>query len=118
MGYKYSLDTNGNPVMSYDADPTIATDLLFSALVKQGSFFFNPDFGLRELPKKNTAQNIALIGDSYKESAKWLIAAGRAKSIDVLAEPDESDRSRVDVQMKAVQANDKPVEFETFVGLV
>ena len=117
MGYKITLN-NGNPEMSYDPDPTIATDLLLSTLVPKGSFFFNPDFGLRALPIKDTDQNMALIPDYFKESAKWLIDAGRAKKIDVLAERDDSERGRIDVQVSATQANDLPVSFDTFVGVI
>lgn len=117
MGYKIIM-TNGRPEMTWDQDPTIATDLLLSAVVQQESFFFNPGFGLRALPKKNTEQNISLIRDYYKESCKWLIDVGKAKSIDVIAERDDDLAERVDVQETARQANDQIVTFGTFVDVV
>ncbi len=113
MGYQYTLK-DGKPEMTFNPDATIATDLLFSALVRQNSFFLDPGFGL-DLAKKN---NPALIADSYKAAAKWLIDTGKAKSVDVTAEPDDDDKGRVNVLEKARQANDEPATFETFVGVI
>jgi hypothetical protein len=117
MGYKITL-SNGTPTMSYDQDATIATDLLLSAMVPQGAFFLNPDFGLQELPKKITDQNMGLVKDSFGQSEKWLIDAGKAKSIDILVEPDLTENNRLDIQESATQANDTVVSFKTFVPLV
>lgn len=117
MGYKITLDANGNPEMSFDQDATIGTDLLLSTLVPQGAFFLDPSFGLRELPKKITDQNIGLVKDYFSESAKWLIDAGKAKKIDILVEPDE-EKNRINVEEKALQANDTEIAFETFVPVV
>lgn len=114
MGFKYTMN-NGNPEMSFDPDATAATDLLFSALVRQGSFFLNPGFGLRELPKKG---NAPLVADCFKESAKWLLDTGKLTSLEVIAERDEDDPARINVLEKAKQANDTPVTFETFVGVI
>ena len=117
MGYKIKM-INGLPEMSYDPDPSIATDLLLSAMVPQGSFFLAPSLGLRPLPKKLTDGTIGLVRDYFRESAKWLLDAGKAKSIDVIAERDDDERGRVNVQETAVQANDNVAEFETFVGVI
>lgn len=117
MSYKIILN-NGNPEMSYDQDATIATDLLLSAMVQQGSFFLDPSFGLRELPNKITDQNMGLVKDYLKQSSRWLIDAGKAKSIDVLVEPDLTEKNRLDIQESATQANDTVATFETFVPLV
>jgi phage gp46-like protein len=117
MGYKITLN-NGSPEMSFDQDTTIATDLLLSAMVQQGSFFFDPTIGLRELPKKNTDQNVALVEDYFKRSCKWLVDIGRAKSIAVLVERDDVQKDRINVKETAVQANDKSAAFETFVGVI
>lgn len=117
MGYKITL-LDGLPVQSYDQDGTIATDLLLSALVPRGAFFLDPSRGLRAMPKKITDQSLGLVKDYFKESSKWLIDAGRAKSIDVLVEPDLTEGNRIAVEETAVQANDAVVTFETFVPVV
>ncbi len=116
MGYKIEM-VDGLPEMSLEQDATIGTDLLLSALVPQGAFFLDPTFGLRELPKKITDQNRGLVKDYFAESAKWLLDAGKAKSIDVLVEPDE-EKNRLNVKQAAEQANDTEVSFETFVPVV
>lgn len=117
MGFTIVLN-NGLPEMTFAQDPTLATDLLLSAMVPRGSFFFDPAFGLRELPKIITENNVGLVRDYYAESCKFLIDSGRAKSIEVTAEPDDDNADRINVQEKAVQANDTPASFETFVGVV
>lgn len=116
MGYKITLQ-DGAPVASYEQDATIGTDLLLSALIPQGAYFLDPGFGLRAMPKKLTEQSLGLVEDYFRESADWLLKAGRAKSIDVLVEQD-SELGRVNVQETAVQADDTVVTFETFVPLV
>ncbi len=116
MGYKISM-MNGLPELSLDQDETIGTDLLLSAQVQQGAFFLDPTFGLREMPKKITDQNMGLVKDYFAESAKWLVDAGKAKKIDLLVEPDE-EKNRMNVKQTAEQANDTEVSFETFVPLV
>ena len=117
MGYKITL-TNGIPTMTYEQDNTIGTDLLLSILVRQGAFFLNPKFGLRSLPKKGTDQNVALIGDYFKQATQWLLDADKAKTIDVLAERADNTRDRVNVRITVEQPNDTVVEFETFVEVV
>jgi hypothetical protein len=117
MGFQIKL-IDGLPVMSYDPDATIATDLLLSAMVPQGAFFLDPGFGLREMPKKLTIDSPGLVKDYFKESSKWLITAGKAKSIDFLVEPELTEKSRINVQQTAIQANDTVVTFETFVPVV
>jgi hypothetical protein len=117
MGYKITL-VDGLPVQSYDPDATIGTDLLLSAMVPQGAFFLDPSFGLREMPKKITDKNVGLVKDYFKESCKWLISAGKADSVEVLVEPDLTEKNRINVQETAVQANDAVVTFETFVPVV
>lgn len=117
MGYKIIMN-QGNPEMSFDADPTIATDLALSCLVEKGSFFFDMDFGLRAMPKKNTPENAALVPGYFDEAVKWLLDTGQAKTINVIAEPDNDNPDRVNVKVDAVQANDAPAEFETFVEVV
>lgn len=117
MSYKITMQ-NGLPIASYDQDATIGTDLLLSAMVQQGAFFLNPSFGLREMPKKITDGNNGLVKSYLKDSCKWLIDAGKAKSIDVLVEPDLIEKNRLDIQESATQANDTVVTFEIFVPVV
>lgn len=117
MGYKIEL-VNGLPVQSFDADATIGTDLLLSALVPRGAFFLDPTFGLRDMPKKITEGNAGLVEDYFKESSAWLIAAGKAESIETLVETDLTEPNRINVKQTAVQANDTVVTFETFVPVV
>lgn len=117
MGYKITMN-QGVPEMSFDADETIATDLLLSALVPLGGFFLDSAFGLRELPKSITEQNSGLVKDYFEESAKWLVDSGKAKSVSALVEKDLQEPSRLNVKETALQANEEPVTFETFVPVV
>lgn len=118
MGYKYTLDENGLPIMSYDPDATIATDLLLSAMIEKGAWFFNRDFGREKEPAKIRADTVKLVESTFKNAAKWLLDNGRAASIETTAKQDPGDRTRIDILQEAKQANNQPAKFETFVGLI
>lgn len=116
MGYAIKI-VNGFPELSYERDDTIATDIALSLLVRRGAFFADPGFGLPELPKKLTDQNVALVSDYCRQALQWLKDIGRAKSIEVLAERVRPDR--VSVLVTAVQAaNNRTVTFQTFVPVI
>ncbi len=117
MGYQITLQ-DGLPQQTWEQDETIATDLLLSCEIARGSFFGFTDFGLPALPKKSSPQTLALIEQRFFAAVKWLIDIGRAKSIDVIAEPDDLERDRINVAMTAEQANGQIVTFETFVEVV
>ena len=117
MGYKITL-VNGKPERTYDQDETIATDIALSLLVEQGSWFFDRTFGRRKRNKKNTAQSIGELVQDCNQALKWLLDTGKAKSIDVIAEPDVNDRTRANVMVTAGQANDKIVTFQTFISVI
>jgi phage gp46-like protein len=117
MGYKIIMN-QGHPELTYEQDLTIATDVALSILVEQGAWFLDTTFGMPALPKKDTDQNLALIPGRCKQATKWLIDAGKAKSIEAIAERDNDTQGQVDIRVDATQANDQPVQFETFVPVV
>lgn len=117
MGYKVIMN-QGHPELTWEQETTILTDMVLSILVPRGAFFHDPNFGLPELPKKLTPENIPLVRQRFQEALQWLINTGKAKSIDIIAEQDEDWPNRVNIAARAVQSNDQLVTYETFVEVL
>lgn len=118
MDFKIEID-HGLGRMTFEKDDTILNNIYLSLAVSQGSFFQNPEFGsrLHLLQRaKNTDTSSALAEDYCREALQWLLDIGKAKSIDISTERETPDRLKVLVE--ATQADERKVNFETFVEVV
>lgn len=111
---------DGQAQMTFDEAGDIFNNIYLSLTVAKGSFFHNPDLGLRQRGRlKNTEATAALIRHDYKDALQWLIDTGRAKSVDVSSERDRrQDLNRLKLLVEVVQADGRTVTFTTFRGVV
>ena len=111
---------DGQALMTFVEAGDIFNNIYLSLAVKKGSFFHNPEFGLRQRGRlKNTEATAALLRHDYLEALQWLIDTGRAKSVEVFVERDRlQDLSRLKVLIEAVQADGRTVTFTTFREVV
>lgn len=95
----------------------IINNLYLSIMVKKGRFFFNPDFGLRDLSRhKCTSKTALLVKDYIEDALAWLKDIGRVKSIEVYTE--RAEPSRINAHVIATQAEGLVIEYQTFVEVV
>jgi phage gp46-like protein len=111
--------TAGLPAMTFDKAADIRNNVLLSLLVRRGSWWFNPAFGMRELPKKNTIAAAGLVEEYAREALRWLLDTGRATAIEVRAERDPlQDPHRLKLRLQVTQASGEVLSFEHFVEVV
>ncbi|KJS29553.1 MAG: hypothetical protein VR64_20600 [Desulfatitalea sp. BRH_c12] len=109
----FAADMSWRPVAS------IENNVWLSLNIRRGSFFAAPDFGLRPLPKKNTARTARLVEAYVREALQWLIAIGRATAIDVTAERDPiAHPNRMLLRGSVTAADGRRVPFERFVEVI
>jgi len=107
--------TNGVAVMTWEKSTDIGNLLYFSVNIQKGLLFNLPNFGLNLSDiKKLTTDKIALIQGRVEKSVQWIQDIGRARSIEVIVEPNTQSIGRVDIQIKAIQADGTPVDINTF----
>ena len=115
MDFSIVEGSNGNPEVSWEKPTNIATNIYTSLMIKKGSLFNTPSFGLDLSDiKKVTATNIKLIETRLRDALQWLIDIGKAKTINVIVERDSLDRSRINYKVEAVQADGIPVIVSYF----
>ena len=112
--------TSGQAEQTFDKAGDIFNNIFLSLTIKQGSWWFDPAFGMRDRGRmKNTERNARLVREDCKEALQWIIDAGRATSIEVTTERDRSqDLNRLKILVEATQADGKRVTFETFKEVV
>jgi phage gp46-like protein len=109
----------GQPGMTWTKATDIRNNVILSLLIRRGDWWFNPNFGMRPLPKKNTARAEALVESYALEALQWLLDTGRARKIEVQAERDRTrDLNRMRLSLAVTQADGSLVEFEHFVEVV
>ncbi|WP_028318968.1 phage GP46 family protein [Desulfobulbus elongatus] len=102
--------------MTWDECGDLANNVYLSLAVEKGSWFHNPDFGLRRRERmKNTEQNAALIRHDYLEALQWLLDTGKAKEVRVNVRRDRAiDLGRLLIDVEVRQTNDRAVAFTFF----
>jgi len=107
----YQVDTDGHD--------SLLSNIILSICVKQGSLFSFPTFGSRmhEITKI-TDGNLQLAHDYCVEALKWLVTIGRLASVEVQAERDPKDASRINVFGEAVKSNGETVPFTVYYPVV
>jgi hypothetical protein len=73
-------------------------NVLISLKIKKKSLVWNPDFGMKEVSKM-TPNAVSLVKEYATEALKWIIEAGRAKSIRVESFIALQDANRVDLNV-------------------
>lgn len=115
MDYSINQGANGNPEVSWDKPDNITTAIYTSLLIKKGKLFNMPEFGLDLSDiKKVTANNINKIKSRIEKALQWLKETKKAKTINVIVEKDNSDISRINYKIEAIQADGIPVTVSYF----
>lgn len=122
MDFKILTDEDAMGQMTFDPAEDIMNNVFLSLMVKQGSWFQNPEFGsrLHLLQRaKNTEKTAALAEEYCKEALQWLIDTGRATSVAVHTQRDRTqDLHRLKFIVEVTEANGRQVTFERFVEVV
>jgi len=115
MDFAIVQGPNGVPEMSWEKPTNIGNLLYFSINIKKGTLFNNPGFGLDLSDiKKLTDEKLPLIQDRVEKSLKWILDIGKAREILVTVEKNIQAIGRVDIFIKATQADGTPVDLSTF----
>jgi phage gp46-like protein len=107
-------------VLADRSDGSILNNIHLSMAVERGSWWFNPDFGLRSLARmKNTDKAARLVREYIKEALQWLLDTGRATNIDITVTRDSSVvTGRVLAHIVATQADGRTVNFSKYIEVV
>jgi phage gp46-like protein len=111
---------NGLADQTFDKSQNILNNIYLSLSIRQGSWWMDPTFGLKDRGRmKNTEATARLVKQDCEQALQWLIETGRAKSIEVFTERDRSqDLNRLKVLVVATQADGRVVSFEKFMEVV
>jgi phage gp46-like protein len=114
----YKLNINGSIAdMTWEKADTILNNVYLSLMVKRGTFFQNPDFGMRSLARAKNTKNVEVLAKEYcLEALQWIKDSKKATKIDVFAQRDSLNRMKVLIEV--VQADGRQVNFETFLEVV
>jgi phage gp46-like protein len=121
MDFGIVMDTNGRPSMTFDkaVDGNLFNNAYLSLAVKRGSFFQNPEFGRRlHTIRKNTPDAPAKAETYAMEALQWLIDCGRVTKVEVKAQRDGRDVSRLNLLVELTAASGNIVTFSDFVGVI
>ncbi len=121
MDYGIDIAPDGlSGAMTWEPCITLANNVFLSLAVERGSFFHNPEFGLRRRERmKNTEANAALIRHDYLEALQWLKDVGRATAIEVQVQRNAAvDPYRLAVRIQVTQADGQVLSFDQFREVV
>lgn len=120
MDFAIDISTGQADMTFNKADGYLANNVFLSLKVRRGTFFARPDFGSRlYLLRKNTQRAEDLAEDYATEALQWILDAGRAKSIDVVARRDrEVDLHRMKLLISVVKPDGQQISFEYFAEVV
>ena len=110
----------GQGQMTFEKADNIMNNIFLSIMIEKGSFFFNPEFGLKKRPGlKNIDRYAALLVEDCKAALQWIIDIGRAVKFDISTERDmQLDLNRLRLLIEATQVNGQIITFETFLEVV
>jgi len=117
----YSITTgDGQAQQNYTKGDSLLVNIYTSLTITQGSWWFNPAFGLRDRgPLKNTEATARLVKQDCQQALQWLLDNGRASSIVIDTERDRSrDLNRLKLLVTATQADGRQVTFDKFIEVV
>lgn len=120
-GVDFRIDVSqGIGQMTFEKADNIMNNIYLSLMITQGSWFFNPQFGMRNTGRlKNTEQNAALVRDYAREALQWLLDTGKAVKIEVFSQIEKLiDIYRLKLLVEVTQANDRIITFELFKEMI
>ncbi len=119
MDYTLTPNTGGSADLSYTKSDGLFVNVYLSLNIAQGSWWFNPGFGLRRRPRmKNTPALATLLAQDCRDALQWLLDNGRATSVLVtaLAVPDRP--SWLNIQCAVTTATGRTITYDKFVEVV
>jgi len=113
-------ETVKSTVITDRTDGSLLHNIRLSLAIKRGSWWFNPDFGLRSIDRlKNTDKTARLVREYVLEALQWLLDSGRATSIDVVMSRDSAMVSaRLLASITVIQADGRTVQFSKYIEVV
>jgi len=116
----FAISKSAMGELTFDKATDIFNNVYLSLVIQRGSWFANPDFGSRlHLLKKNVPRAMALAEQYAKECLQWIIDAGRARKIDVVAERDMTENlNRLKLEVTVTKMDGRPLVFEHYVEVV
>jgi phage gp46-like protein len=117
-----SVDGKATGEMTFDQSENgnLMNNVWLSLSVKKGSFFQNPDFGLKDRGRmKNTERTAAIVVDDFRDALQWIVDTKKAKKIDVFAERDRTqDLHRLKILVAVTPVSGDAITFTRFVEVV
>lgn len=117
----FTIETDGmTGAMTYAPTDTVMNNIYLSLAVIRGSWWFNPDFGMRDIRRmKNTERAARLVKAYAEEALQWLLDTGRCTRIDVFVQQNrQQNLDRMKLLVEAEQADGQTVVFTTFREVV
>lgn len=97
---------------------SLFNNILVSMNIIKGSYFHAPQFGCSKPPAKIAAGFEEKFAAAIKASLKWIIDAGRARSIEVSVERDTTATGKVFVRIKALRPDNTSLNYTTFLKVI
>ena len=105
--------------MSYDKSSGLFNNVYLSLEIMQGSWWFNPSFGLKKRSRlKNTPATARLLQQDTQAALQWLLDNGLAVSVVVTPLAVPEDRFRLRMQSVVTAANGEIVTYSKYVQVV
>jgi hypothetical protein len=118
MDFKIEINNDGTASMAWDKSSDISGNVWLSLNIEQGALFNNPKFGLKTSDiRKVTDSNVKLMRERIKIALEWLISVGRAQSLSVVVERNDSDKTRIDYQVEMVQSDGVPITVNNYISI-
>lgn len=117
----YSIVTAaGAGEMTFDKATNLFNNVYLSLMIRQGSWFYNPQFGSRlHLLTKNVPRVAALAEEYAREALQWLLDTGRVRSIEVSGERDLTQNlNRFKLAVSVTQKDGRRLTFDHFIEVV
>ncbi len=120
MDFTITPNSDGTPAdMSYDMSSGLFNNVYLSLSIAQGSWWFNPSFGLKKRgAMKNTPATASLLQGDYQLALKWLLSSSAATSIVVTPMAVPEDPFRLQIQSVVTAANGDVVTYSKYVRVV
>lgn len=105
-----------NPDVSYVDSTSINSLIFFSLTTQKGTLFQRPDVGsLLHTRTKKTSDILGLVKKDTEDALKWLKTTGKALSIIVTTTFAFNDPDRINIIVRAIQADRRETTFTHFV---
>jgi len=120
MDFAIVMNNSGQGEQTFDKAGDIFNNIFISLAIKKGSWWQDPNFGLRDRGRmKNTESTARLVREDCKQALQWIVDTGRAIALDVEVQRDRSqDLNRLKILVSATQSGGRRVTFEKYIEVV